>query len=84
MTDSNFKYSFSTQAQGSCMHGGSTSVYPGPGAELQAVFCFISSFPFLLAFDVGGLGFEFCVFDAGWRHALQSEWPFFSYDLFVS
>ena len=37
---------------------------------------FISSFPFLLAFEVGGLGFEFCVFVAGWRHALRSEWPF--------
>ena len=37
---------------------------------------FISSFPFLLAFEVGGLGFEFCVFVAGWRHALGSEWPF--------
>ena len=24
---------------------------------------------------VGGLGFEFCVFVAGWRHALRSEWP---------
>ena len=23
-----------------------------------------------------GLGFEFCVFVAGWRHALLSEWPF--------
>ena len=32
--------------------------------------------PFLLAFDVGGLGFEFCVFVAGWRHGLRSEWPF--------
>ena len=31
---------------------------------------------FLLAFVVGGLGFEFCVFVAGWRHALRSEWPF--------
>ena len=30
----------------------------------------------VLAFVVGGLGFEFCVFIAGWRHALQSEWPF--------
>ena len=30
----------------------------------------------LLAFVVGGLGFEFCVFVAGWRHALRSEWPF--------
>ena len=30
---------------------------------------------FLLAFDVGGLGFEFCVFVASWRHALRSEWP---------
>ena len=40
--------------------------------------CFIlfSSFILLLAFVVGGLGFEFCVFVAGWRHALWSEWPF--------
>ena len=30
----------------------------------------------VLAFVVGGLGFEFCVFVAGWRHALRSEWPF--------
>ena len=30
----------------------------------------------LLAFVVGGLGFEFCVFVVGWRHALRSEWPF--------
>ena len=30
----------------------------------------------LLAFVVGGLGFEFCVFVAGWRLALRSEWPF--------
>ena len=36
----------------------------------------ISSFPFLFAFDVGGLGFGFCVFAAGCRHALRSEWPF--------
>ena len=33
-------------------------------------------FPLLLVFVVGGLGFEFCVFVAGWRHALRSEWPF--------
>ena len=25
---------------------------------------------------VGGLGFEFRVFVAGWRHALRSEWTF--------
>ena len=31
---------------------------------------------FILAFVVGGLGFEFCVFVASWRHALRSEWPF--------
>ena len=37
---------------------------------------YISSFPFLNAFVVGDLGFEFCVFVAGWRHALRSEWPF--------
>ena len=35
-----------------------------------------SSFPLLLAFVVGDLGFEFRVFVAGWRHALRSEWPF--------
>ena len=29
-----------------------------------------------MALVVGGLGFEFCVFVAGWRHALRSEWPF--------
>ena len=34
-----------------------------------------SSFPLLLAFVVGGLGFEFCAFVASWRHALRSEWP---------
>ena len=27
---------------------------------------------------VGGLGFEFCMFVVGWRHALRSEWPFVS------
>ena len=37
------------------------------------LFC---SFPLLFAFVVGGLGFELCVFVAGWRHALRSEWPF--------
>ena len=36
----------------------------------------ICSFPLLFAFLVGGLGFEFCVFVAGWGHALRSEWPF--------
>ena len=40
------------------------------------MYYFISSFPLLLAFVVGGLGFEFCVFVAAWRHALRSEWPF--------
>ena len=38
--------------------------------------CFMCSFPLLFAFVVGGLGFEFCVFVAGWRHAHRSEWPF--------
>ena len=40
---------------------------------LHPVFC---SFPLLFVFVVGGLGFELCVFVAGWRHALRSEWPF--------
>ena len=39
-------------------------------------FILFSSFPLLLVFFVGGLGFEFCVFVAGCRHALRSEWPF--------
>ena len=38
-----------------------------------SLFC---SFPLLFVFVVGGLGFELCVFVAGWRHALRSEWPF--------
>ena len=33
-------------------------------------------FCYLFPFAVGSLGFEFCVFVTGWRHALQSEWPF--------
>ena len=40
------------------------------------MFYFILYFPLLFAFVVGGLGFEFCVSVAGWRHALRSEWPF--------
>ena len=42
----------------------------------SSLVAFFSSFPILLVFNVGGLGFELCVFIAGWRHALQSEWPF--------
>ena len=38
--------------------------------------CFVYFVSLLFAFVVGGLGFEFCVFVAGWRHALRSEWPF--------
>ena len=44
--------------------------------SFEQCFIIFSSFPLLLAFVVGGLGFEFCVFVAGWRHALRSEWPF--------
>ena len=44
--------------------------------SFEQCFNLFSSFPLLLAFFVGGLGFEFCVFVAGWRHALRSEWPF--------
>ena len=42
--------------------------------SFEQCFILFSSFPLLLAFDVGGLGLEFCVFVAGWRHALRSEW----------
>ena len=48
-----------------------------PVLSFEQCFYFIStSFPLRLAFDVGGLCFEFCVFVACWRHALRSEWPF--------
>ena len=43
--------------------------------SFEQCFILFSSFPLLLAFDVGGLGFEFCVLVAGWR-ALRSAWPF--------
>ena len=43
------------------------------GAELRVFF---QVFPFLFVLAVGGLGFEFCVFVASWRHALRSEWTF--------
>ena len=39
---------------------------------------------YCLSFVVGGLGFEFCVFGAGWRHALQSEWPFYYFIITAS
>ena len=55
------------------------------GAGLSAIL-FVCSFadptqfpPFfanVLKFTAVKLGFEFCVFVAGWRHALRSEWPF--------
>ena len=44
--------------------------------SFEQCFILLSSFPLLLAFVVGGLGFEFCVLVTGWRHALRSEWPF--------
>ena len=44
--------------------------------SFEQCFIYFCSFPLLFAFVVGGLGFEFCVFVAGWRHALRSEWPF--------
>ena len=44
--------------------------------SFEQCFILFCSFPLLFAFVVGGLGFEFCVFVAGWRHALRSEWPF--------
>ena len=48
----------------------------GQPVELEHCFIIFLIFNFLFAFVVGGLGFEFCVFVAGWRHALRSEWPY--------
>ena len=47
-----------------------------PVLSFEQCFILFCSFPLLFAFVVGGLDFEFCVFVAGWRHALRSEWPF--------
>ena len=47
-----------------------------PVLSFAQCFILFYFFPLLLAFVVGGLVFEFCVFVAGWRHALRSEWPF--------
>ena len=44
--------------------------------SFEQCFILFCSFPLLFVFVVGGLGFELCVFVAGWRHALRSEWPF--------
>ena len=44
------------------------------GAASQFFACILITV-LILVFVVGGLGFEFCVFVAGWRHALRSEWP---------
>ena len=44
--------------------------------SFEQCFILFCSFPLLFALVVEGLGFEFCVFVAGWRHALRSEWPF--------
>ena len=46
-----------------------------PVLSFEQCFILFCSFPLLFAFVVGGLGFESCVFVAGWRHALRSEWP---------
>ena len=47
-----------------------------PVLSFEQCFILFCSFPLPFAFVVGGLGFEFCVFVAGWRHALRSKWPF--------
>ena len=44
-----------------------------PGLSFEQCFILSCSFPVLFVFVVGGLGFELCVFVAGWRHALRSE-----------
>ena len=52
--------------------------------SFEQCFILFPSFPLLLAFVVGGLGFEFCVFIAGWRHALRSEWPFIIFIIIIT
>ena len=60
----------------SCTHTPSTA--PGrvegggqPVLSFEQCFILFSSFPLHLEFVVGGLGFVFCVFVAGWRHASE-------------
>ena len=47
-----------------------------PVLSFEQCFILFCNFPLLFEFVVGGLRFELCVFVAGWRHALRSEWPF--------
>ena len=47
-----------------------------PVLSFEHCFILFCNFPLLFEFVVGGLRFELCVFVAGWRHALRSEWPF--------
>ena len=46
-----------------------------PVLSCEQRFILLQVFPFPFA-AVRGLGFEFCMFVAGWWHALWSEWPF--------
>ena len=52
-----------------------TQVWKWPWAFTYCVLGYLGYLGYL-GFVVGGLGFEFCELVAGWRHALQSEWPF--------
>ena len=47
-----------------------------PVLSFEQCFILFCNFPLLFACVVRGLGFELCVFVAGWKHALRSEWPF--------
>ena len=71
------------------MHTREPSTAPGrvegggqPVLSFEQCFILFCSFPLLFVFVVGGLGFELCVFIAGWRHALRSEWPYYLLLLF--
>ena len=68
-----------------CVEGGGQPLLREPSRLVPGCVCVDASSVFrfqvfAFAFVVGGLGsglgFEFCVFDFGWRHALRSEWPF--------
>ena len=48
---------------------------------ISLIYCSYPYSPFtvcnlVLSLPYTILSFEFCVFVAGWRHALRSEWPF--------
>ena len=52
--------------------------------DISILYLYIHTvYTYIHIFAVGGLSFEFCVFVAGWRHALRTEMPFINYPFMI-